>query len=1696
MIQIQSQNLLVNGNFETGTVFGFFSNGAGYVRIFPPFTGTTAPGNWAFTNNPQLMNTASFVASGDHTTGSGLMLVFDGNTTGGQQNFWEAGNGGGGVCGLTVGATYTFSYWIRSVFGPVSGAPTRADIRADILNASAVTLISGATLAPLTASGWQRVAYTFIPNSACVNIKLYNNNTGFDGNDFAIDDMSVTAAPLPLAISVASTNITCPNANNGSIVVSGVNGVVPYTNYTISGAASQSNTTGIFTGLAPGTYSVSVTDSNTPPAVVSQSNIVITQPANLTVSAIPSTICSGASTTLSVSGSANPYSWTASPADPSITNPISPSLTVNPTQTTTYTASSTSGSPAQLITNGNFSAGNTGFNSDYQFLTVTIPAGAQRTYGIVTNSNAWFPGFASCTANGGTGNMMVVDGSNLNAGNDRVWFQTIPVVPGQNYTFSYWIQTVATPNPANIDVVINGTSIGTALAPATSCNWVQRSYVWNSGASSTAQIVMFNRTTSSAGNDFALDDISFTTTAVCNLSNSVTITVNPSLAPTISCGTATANAVTFNWNAVTGATNYAILYSINNGPNVNAGTVTGTSFTVNALSPGDSVRIDVIPGGTGVGACFTAASQTCVTTVTVCPVPVVAVTQQPTCAVPTGTIVFTSPINSGPLPTPGELFISEVTDESTGSLSYVEIFNGTGAPVNLSNYKLKVYNNGNTFISPNCDITLSGTLNNNDVYVVALGDVVNQGGVIPDLVVANCGGFNTDDNVRLATSADVIFDLWGRTDGVDFTPSNQAGYTYRRLQTAPKPSLIWNPADWTAIDPQDYTNMGTYTYATTNYQYSINGTNYQVNPVFTGLAPGTYNVTVRDLVSGCISTPIPLVVNPIPAIAAPTVNPISYCLNAAAVPLTATPIAGGTLNWYGTNATGGTATATAPTPSTTTLGTTTFYVSQTVGGCESPRAPIVVTISNQAPSQPPQLFCDVANSTPNSVAFDFNNIGQTNFTYSYSIDGGPVVSGIHVSPSNFTVPNVLPGQTVTFTLTWNGVCAPTLTASTLVPTFTQLGPFCQGQEVPVLPTTSLNGRTGTWSPAVINPNTTTTYIFTPNAGQCASRASMTIVINPNTTPTFNPVAPICSGQPLTALPTNSLNGISGTWSPALNNTATTTYTFTPSTGNCGTTTTLTITVNPNVAPTFNPVAPICAGQTLTALPTTSLNGITGTWSPALNNTATTTYTFTPTAGQCATTATLTITVNPNVTPTFNAVAPICSGQTLSPLPITSLNGITGTWSPALNNTATTTYTFTPSSGQCSPTATLTITVNPNVTPTFNAVAPICAGQTLTALPTTSLNGIAGTWSPALNNTTTTTYIFTPNTGQCGLTTTLQIVVNPNIIPTFTPVAPTCAGSVIAPLPTTALNGITGTWSPAINNTATTTYTFTPTAGQCATTATLGITILQQVTPTFSPILPICTGGTLNPLPTTSLNGITGTWSPALSTTATTTYTFTPNSNQCANTTTLQIVVVPQINPAIAIVESCNANSVTVTNPVGPNFEYSLDGAPYQTTPVFVNLSAGNHFITVRQTIANCISNPINFVINPVVNDVVVNPNPQPLRECDANNDEFADFDLTQAINGITGGTPYTVTFHETLTDATIDGTFIPNPTSYLNINNVTQIIYVRVESSVTSCFEVVQLQLIVDPTPEATTPSPYALCDYTGIAGFETFDLTTTIPEI
>ena len=479
-----------------------------------------------------------------------------------------------------------------------------------------------------------------------------------------------------------------------------------------------------------------------------------------------------------------------------------------------------------------------------------------------------------------------------------------------------------------------------------------------------------------------------------------------------------------------------------------------------------------------------------------------------------------------------------------------------------------------------------------------------------------------------------------------------------------------------------------------------------------------------------------------------------------------------------------------------------------------------------------------------------------------------------------------------------------------IPTFPQTNDICNEDTLNPLPTTANNGITGTWTPALDN-TLTTLYTFTPDPGQCAVPTTMTVVVNQKITPTFPQTNDICNGDILAPLPTTSNDGIVGTWDPALDNTATTTYTFTPNEGECANPTTLTITVEQKTDPSFTAVDDICNGDILTPLPTIANNGITGTWAPALDNTLTTLYTFTPDAGECANPTTVIINVNQKVDPDFNAVNDICNGDILTPLPTTSNNGVNGTWTPALDNTLTTLYTFTPEAGECANPATLTINVNQKVNPDFNAVNDICNGDILTPLPTTSNNGVNGTWTPALDNTITTTYSFTPDLGECANLATLTIMVSPKIDPVFTAVDAICNGDVLNPLPTTSNNGIIGTWSPELDNTLTTLYTFTPDVGECANPATLTIFVNQKVAAVFNPVDDICNGDVLTPLPTTANNGITGTWTPALDNTLTTTYTFSPDAGECANPTTLTINVNQKVDPDFNEVDAiCDGDVLT------------------------------------------------------------------------------------------------------------------------------------------------------------------------------------------
>ena len=197
---------------------------------------------------------------------------------------------------------------------------------------------------------------------------------------------------------------------------------------------------------------------------------------------------------------------------------------------------------------------------------------------------------------------------------------------------------------------------------------------------------------------------------------------------------------------------------------------------------------------------------------------------------------------------------------------------------------------------------------------------------------------------------------------------------------------------------------------------------------------------------------------------------------------------------------------------------------------------------------------------------------------------------------------------------------------------------------------------------------------------------------------------------------------------------------------------------------------------------------------------------------------VTATVIPNEIPDFTQIPDSCAGTEIT-LPSISNNGITGSWSPTFDANNTTTYSFTPDAGLCATATDMTVVIIPTQPPTFNQIGPFCVGETIPSLPTTSTNGINGTWSPtSMDNTNTTLYTFSPNGGACIETANMTVTVLQETTPTFQ-INDICIGETIVTLPSISNEGISGIWTPAPNNLATTIYTFTPDVGECSTTTT-------------------------------------------------------------------------------------------------------------------------------------------------------------------------------------------------------------------------------------------------------------------------------------
>ncbi|MFD2550229.1 T9SS type B sorting domain-containing protein [Bizionia sediminis] len=164
---------------------------------------------------------------------------------------------------------------------------------------------------------------------------------------------------------------------------------------------------------------------------------------------------------------------------------------------------------------------------------------------------------------------------------------------------------------------------------------------------------------------------------------------------------------------------------------------------------------------------------------------------------------------------------------------------------------------------------------------------------------------------------------------------------------------------------------------------------------------------------------------------------------------------------------------------------------------------------------------------------------------------------------------------------------------------------------------------------------------------------------------------------------------------------------------------------------------------------------------------------------------------------------------------------------------------------------------------------------------------------------------------------------------------------------------------------------------------------------------------------------------------------------------------------------------------------SIGGLPHNPQTIFVLVTNGTTGCTNTSTLTLEVSN---------VPTPTPTANITPLAECDVDNDGYAIFDLQQATLEIDNGEGNNITYHGTYENA-FDGVN-QLPDMYENNDQNTDIVYVRAENPTTGCFTIVELTLIVQPTPEVPLAiDPYATCDddYDGIASFDLTTMDATI---
>jgi gliding motility-associated-like protein len=807
------------------------------------------------------------------------------------------------------------------------------------------------------------------------------------------------------------------------------------------------------------------------------------------------------------------------------------------------------------------------------------------------------------------------------------------------------------------------------------------------------------------------------------------------------------------------------------------------------------------------------------------PLPAATVTVQPTCIIPTGTILISAPsganiqysiggayqasnIFSGL--TNGTSYSITATDLSTGCISdtlVIAVNTITGAPAAPT----ASVTSQPTCAIPTGTITISAPTGVN--FEFSIGGIYQASNVFTGLTFGTSYSVTAKDIITGCVSAPLnltINAILGSPVPTVTTPVTYCLNATASVLTATGNNLLW-------------------------YTTATGGTGSSTAPTPLTTAGGSTIYYVSQTIATCESPrdERTVTINSTPA---PTVTtPVTYCLNATASALTAT---GSNLLWY-TTASGGTVSSTAPTPVTTGAGSTIYYVSQTIATCESPRASITVTInSTLAPTvTTPVTYC--LNATASALTSSSSNL----LWYTVATGG----SGFATAPTPLTTSA---GSTIYYVSQTIGTCegpraAITVTINSIpAPTVTTPVTYCLNATAATLTATGSNllwytlASGGTGSSTSPTPLTTTAsstiYYVSQTIGTCEGpRAAITVTINvtPALPTITTPVTYCINATPsaLTATGSNLLwytvaTGGTGTLTaptPVTTAAGSTIYYVSQTIATCeGPRAAITVTINSTPAPTITTPVSYCQNVTPSALTATgsnllwytAANGGTGSSTaptPVTTGAGSTIYYVSQNIATCeGPRAAITVTVNPTpALPTVTTPVVYCQNATSSSLTATGSNLLWYTLATGGTGSATAPIPLTNVAGAfkyfvsqtllgCEgPRDTINITVHPTpALPTVSTPVVYCRNATAAAL---SATGSSLLWYTVATGGTGSAIAPTPLTNVAGAFTyhvsqtllgcegpreTINITINPTpALPTVTTPVFYCQNNTAAAL---------------------------------------------------------------------------------------------------------------------------------------------------------------------------------------------------------------------------------------------------------------------------------------------------------------------------